>query len=154
MDIPLINGHAPDHARAEIDIDGTIYQGVKELTWSDGREPGIVRGSGSAKKIARTRGEYDAEGTMVMWYEQAREVIAALGAAGAASRLGWMEVDCNITVSMSMPDGTISTTKLLGVNLISREGGGSQGTDPYEVSFDLDIMDIVDGSYRPVGVAS
>lgn len=153
MDIPLINGQAPDWASVEINIGTTIYPGVKELTWSDSREPGIVRGSGSAKKIARTRGEYDAEGAMVMWTQQGRELIAALSVIGTPQGLGWMEVDFDVTVSVSMPGGTISTTKLIGCNLVSREGGGSQGTDPLEISFDLDIMDIDDGGSRPVGVA-
>ncbi len=148
---PLINGLEHDHSSVEIDIAGTIYLGVKELTYSDSREPGIGRGSGTAKKLFRTRGEYDAEGTLVMWRTQARELIAALQVIADADGLGWMEASCNITITERSPGATDLTTKLLGCNLISREGGSTQGTDPNEMSFDLDIMDIDDAGARPVG---
>jgi len=148
---PLINGLEHDNSSTEIDVDGTIYLGIKELTYSDSREPGIGRGSGTAKKLFRTRGEYDAEGSIVMWRTQGRELIAALAAKGTAEGLGWMEVSFNITITEVSPGVPTLTTKLLGCNLVSREGGTTQGTDPNELSWDLDIMDIDDGGVRPVG---
>jgi len=153
---PLINGLERDWSSVEISVSGgdtsTIYFGCKELTWSQSREPGVVRGAGSAKKLARTRGEYDAEGTMVMWSTQADELIAQLKLIGDADGLGWMEVSVDITISFTSPGVPFSVVKLEGVNLISDEGGGSQGTDPLERSFDLDILDIDDNGARAVGV--
>ena len=137
--------------RAEIDIDGTIYLGVKEMTFTQSREPGIIRGSGSAQKLARTRGEYDCEGSVVMWHTQAHELIAALAAKGAAEGLGWMEVSFNITFNVTSQGITSHTNKLFGCNLISDEGGGSQGTDPLERSFDLDIMYVEVDGVRAIG---
>lgn len=146
-DYPNTSGLEADWAAAEIDINGTIYLGIKEMMFTTTREPGVIRGSGSARKLARTRGELNVEGTLVMWHSQAHELIAALAAAGVDSGLGYMEVSFDITFTVKSNGITTHTNKLLGCNIVSDEGGGSQGTDPLERSFDLDIMDVeVDGA--------
>ena len=150
-DYPNTSGLEADWAAAEIDINGTIYLGVKEMTFTTTREPGVIRGSGSARKLARTRGELDVEGSLVMWHSQAHELIAALAAAGTADNLGWMEVSFDITFTVKSQGITTYTNKLLGCNIVSDEGGGSQGTDPLERSFDLDIMDVEVNGTRAVG---
>ncbi len=140
-DYPLINGLKWDWSSAEISInagDGgsQTFIGIKELTWSESLEPGIVRGT-SAQKLARTRGEHDAEASLVMWTEDALEFLNALGD-------GYGEVSFDITASYSGPGTPTKTVRLEGCRITNKEGGGSQGTDPLEVSLDLDVLKILE----------
>ena len=59
---PLINGVVYDHSSVEINIKGTRYLRVSGSPYSDSLEPGKLRGA-AAKVLARTRGEYSAEGS-------------------------------------------------------------------------------------------
>jgi hypothetical protein len=145
-DYPLINGIKYDWASAEVDLNGTVFLGIKELTWEESLEPGIGRGSGSAQKLFRTRGEHDSTGTLVMWTEDADELLTALGD-------GYGEVPFDITTTYSNPGVPTNTTKLLGCRITNKTGGGAQGTDPLEVSFDLDIIQVDENGKRMVSNA-
>ena len=137
---PLINGVKYDWASIEITMgDAGIFIGISELSYSDSNDKGIVRGTG-VEKLARTQGEYDAEGSMVMYKKDFADFLAALTGDGAT---GYFDTSFDITVMYSAPggDGT-NTDRLIGCQLKSAEGGGSQGTDPSVESFDLDIMHI------------
>ena len=133
-DYPLINGLKRDWSSVEIDLNGTIHVGVKEITWTESLEPAEVRGT-RAQVLALTRGEHSAEGALIMYEEDARELLADLGT-------GYGEATFDITVNFSSPGTTTATTKLRGCRITSKEGGGSQGSDPLEMSFDLMILQI------------
>ena len=140
-DYPLINGLKWDWSSAEISINAgaggsQTFIGIKELSWTESLEPGIVRGT-SAQKLARTRGEHDAEATMVMYTEDAMEFLSTLGD-------GYGEVSFDITCSWSGPGTPTKTARLEGARIVSKEGGGSQGTDPLEMSFDLDVLKVLE----------
>ena len=129
---PLINGNKYDYSSIEIDIDGTLFTGVKEVSFTQGLEPGEVRGT-RAELIGRTRGEYSAEGSMVVYAEEYAEIIAALGD-------GFMEKSFSVTMTYSDTNVPTQVNRLIGCRITNVEGGGSQGTDPLEVSLDLSVF--------------
>lgn len=144
-DYPLINGVAHDWSSVEIDLgeDAGIFTGVTELTYSDNLEPGQAMGT-SAQKLARTRGEYSAEGSLSMLLQDSVEFIAALGQ-------GYKEKVFNVTVMYSEPSsGDVITDKLIGCRIGSTEGGGSQGPDALTKTFSLDILRISVNGYDPL----
>lgn len=134
-DYPLINGNKYDWSSIEIDLgDAGIFTGVKELTFTHSLEPGEVRGT-RAELLGRTRGEYSAEGTIVVWAEEYAQIIAALGD-------GFMEASFPITATYSDTNVPVQTNRLFGCRITNADMGGSQGTDPLEVSMDLSIFRI------------
>ena len=136
-DYPNINGTAHDWSSVEIDLgeDGGIFTGISELTYSDNLEPGEAMGT-SAQKLARTRGTYSADGSIVMLKRDASEFIAALGN-------GFKEKVFDITVMYSDAGaGDVITDKLIGARIGSTESGGSQGSDPLSVTYSIDILRI------------
>lgn len=147
-DYPLINGHKYDFSSISIDLgsQGGIVVGIKEITFSHSLEPGIVRGT-RAEKLARTRGEYDAEGSIVFYAGEHEEFVAALS---QNNSVGYMEQSFDITLSYSTPNQPTMSVKLFGCRITSEEGGGSQGTDPLEVSCDLNIMRVQTNGANPI----
>ena len=145
---PLVNGTKFDWASVEIELgEAGIFVGVKELSYSDSLEPGIVRGTG-AEKLARTIGEYDAEGSMIMYTADRAAFLAALTNNGATGTMD-TTFDITVTYSVAQGDGT-QTDRLIGCRITNKEGGGSQGTDALEAPFDLDIMRIEEAGLLPI----
>ena len=128
----IINGIKYDWSSVRIDIEGTENIGIKELTWEETLEPGILRGTRS-QKIGRTRGEHDSTGTLVMYTESWYDLLETLGD-------GYGEVSFNVLVEFADTDQPTSTAELRGCRITSKSNGGSQGTEPAEVSLDIDIM--------------
>ena len=142
-DYPLINGNKYDWSSVELDIgDAGIFTGVKEITFTHSLEPGVVRGT-RAEMIGRTRGEYTAEGSMVVYAEEYSEIITALGD-------GYMEASFSITSTYSDTNVPVQVNRLIGCRITNVEGGGSQGTDPLEVSLDLSIFRVETGGLNAV----
>jgi hypothetical protein len=140
---PLINGLKYDYSSIEIDIgDIGIFTGVKEISFTHSLEPGEVRGT-RAELIGRTRGEYSAEGSMVVYSEEYAEIIKALGD-------GFMEKAFSITITYSDTNVPVQVNRLIGCRITNMEGGGSQGTDPLEVSLDLSIFRVETGGLNAV----
>jgi len=128
---PIVNGLSHDWSCVEIDINGTIYVGVTELTYSDELAPGEASGT-SAQRLARTRGKYKAEGSMTLNLQDAIELQAALGN-------GFKETAFPITASYSDGTNPIIVDKLWGCRITSTDGGGSQGGDALVRKFGLDV---------------
>ena len=106
-DYPLINGNKYDWSSIEIDLgDAGIFTGVKELTFTHSLEPGEVRGT-RAELLGRTRGEYSAEGTIVVWAEEYAEIITALGD-------GFMELSFSISATYSDTNVSVQTNRVFG----------------------------------------
>ena len=92
----LINGKTFDFSSIEITIGALSYTNVTEITYSDSLEPGILRGT-SAKKKGRTRGEYNAEGSITVYKADLASILAELAALGEGSgaRIGAQHVTCH-----------------------------------------------------------
>jgi len=145
---PLINGHAYDFQAIEIDIDGVgITVGVKELSFNDSLEAGVVRGT-RPEKLARTVGQYDAEGSIVLFQQDYFELIQALS--GGSDSVGVMTKSFNITVTYSNPNMPVHVARLIGCRIKTRDRSYSSGLDALEVSLDLDIMRVEEDGINPL----
>lgn len=139
---PKINGQKFDFSSVEIDIAGIIYIGVTELSYTHTLEPGILRGT-RAEKLGRTRGEYDAEGSVTIYKDTWNEIRNALGD-------GYLETSFDITATYAEDDEEIQVDKLFGVRITSVETAPSQGTDPITVDLELDIIRIEENGVLPI----
>lgn len=142
MDFPLINGHRYSWASASFDIDDSEVVNIKELTYSHQLEPGQVRGTGP-QVAGMTRGEYSAEGSMVLLREGWDELRAKMGD-------GYMEKYFRIVVSYAEEGQPVQTDELVGCRITSVENSPSQGTDGLETSIDLAITYILENGVKPV----
>lgn len=133
---PLINGHRYDWSSVRITIDGIPYTGVKALSYKQTLTPGVVRGT-TSQVTGRTRGQYEAEGTIELWKEDYQVLIAALSAGGTR---GYMETA--FTALSQYSSGVLSVVKdtLAGVRLTSDEDSHNESADGLSVSCDLSIM--------------
>jgi hypothetical protein len=135
----LINGNTFDFSSIEITIGALSYTNVTEITYSDSLEPGILRGT-SAKKKGRTRGEYDAEGSITIYKADLATILAELAALGVG---GYMEASFDVTVTMS--EGLVSipvTDSLVGSRITNIEDSHSQGSDALMSTLTLDLMEL------------
>jgi hypothetical protein len=131
-DYPVINGHVYDHSSVEINIMGTIFTGVKEISYSDELEPGEARGT-RPNALGFTVGEHKAEGSMTVYLADWRGMLQRMGN-------GWGKTPINITVNYTDEFGDTITDRLRQVRISKREKSSSAGADPIEVKLDLKIL--------------
>lgn len=138
----LINGIRYDFSSIELNIFGKTFTEVQEISYSESLEPGILRGT-SAKKLGRTRGEYDAEGS-ITFYLGAFDQFTTLLSAKAAGR-GWMTQSFLITVIYQelVGGGPIVTDVLRGARVTNVDKSHSSGGDALQVTCDLDIIEVI-----------
>jgi hypothetical protein len=140
----LINGHAWDFSSVTIRVNAPtpiILTLVASLNYEQSRTPGVLRGT-SAKKLGRSRGQYDASGSMSIYREEFNILVQALAALPPVGQ-GFMEKAFEITVSYGEMTSAPSTDELQGVCIIRTNNQNQQGGDPLFVDVDLDIMDIL-----------
>ena len=129
-----------DFSSMEASFNGVIFTGITEISYTQTLTPGIQRGA-SARKLGRTRGEYDATGSFTMYKEEYDELIQALAAGGIATSRGYGEVPFVITLVYE-EGGRIKKDKLSGARITNDEDSHSQGSDALVVSAELDLMKI------------
>ncbi len=142
MDFPLINGHRYSWASVVAKFDTLEIPHFSEISYSHTLEPGTVRGTG-AQKAGRTRGEYDAEGSVTWQLEGWQQLLEHLGD-------GFMEKSFTIVVSYAEEGQPVVTDELVGVRITSTEKNPSQGTDPITVTTPLSIMYIIENGVKPL----
>jgi len=142
---PLINGTRYDFSSVEITIEAVLFNGVKEISYSDGLEPGELRGN-HAQLIGRTRGKYSAEGSITFFKEEFQQFIAALAFKG----LGSMEASWNASVVYSEIGGAPLMDQLFGCRIKKAEDSGSEGGDALAVKCDLHIMQVIRNHILPM----
>lgn len=131
---PVINGLVYDHSSIEININGARYLVVSEITYKHSLKPGKQRGA-AAKVLGRTRGEYDAEGSIKMSKDDGVQLMKALGA-------GYMTKPFPIVCNYSEAGQDIITDTLEACRITDVENSSS-GTDATETTFTLDIMNLL-----------
>ena len=141
---PLINGHRYDWSSAEINVDGQLFNGITELTYSHSLEPGELSGN-RAQVIGRTRGKYRAEGSVTFAKLEYHELTRKLGP-------GYMERSFDITVHyQASSDATDIVTDLLrGCRIKKAENSHSEGEEPLVVACDLSIMYLIENGILPL----
>jgi len=149
----LINGHRFDFSSIKLTVltpAPQFFTQVTAINYEYSRDIGILRGIGS-KKLGRTRGQFDASGSLTMYVEEWNRLKRALALSPLPLGGGFMEKSFNITVAYAEAPPAIGSLDTLEGCTITRVGRGfSQGADALMVDLDFDIMDIVDGELRPM----
>jgi hypothetical protein len=139
---PLINGVRYDFSSIEVHIAGRTVLGIKEISYSDNLEPGEVYGT-HAQQLARTRGQYKAEGSMSLYREEADEFIRSLGE-------GFLEKVFDIAVYYAEGKMPLVTDTIRGCRIKKHDLSPSAGSDALQVKFDLHVMYILHNGIAPI----
>lgn len=133
-----------EFASLDITIAGALRAlGFQSISYSDTLTPTKVRGT-SAQPIGRTRGEYDAEGSLTLLKKDADELRAVLGQ-------GFMEKVFQITVAYAENAGDgVVVDRLIDCRIRGNSNDHSQGTDALTETLELDVMRIMWNGKNPL----
>lgn len=137
----LINGKRFDHSSVEIAFDGIPIVNVQDINWSESLEPGIERGT-SALKLGRTRGMYDADGSVTMSKGAARDFKRRLLLKKPTSGYGEIEFGVSLTYFEELPDEEPILVELLDVRITKADDATATGGENLQTTFALNIMQI------------
>jgi hypothetical protein len=143
-------------------VGNLVTYGIKSIEYSHKVTRSKVRGT-HPQAIGRTPGEYEASGSITLYKRYADEFLKTLTKNGS---LGIFDAPFDLTVSYSvMRDAPanaanfvgvpgvspqVVTDKILGCYLSEDNESHSQGTNPLEVRFGLDIMLLVKNGMKPL----
>lgn len=145
----LINGHRFDFSSVEINVNGRIFTGVTEISYSNSLEPGVVRGT-SAQPIGRTRGEASSEASFTMLKSDYSQLIRALDPSG---RRGYMERSFDINVSFREDfELPLQNDFLRGCRISQDEDSHSTGSEAIVVSVTLSVMRVFRNGQSPTNL--
>ena len=143
--VPQVNGNRYSFASIDFQLLGKRYFGVKAINYSDGLDPGEVRGT-APQLIGRTKGKYSAEGSIEIYEAEFADFAAALLAAGPnlgfTNSVGIMEIPFEVSVSYAEENSPTITDTLVACRVKKIDKSRSEGTDPTTVKLDLHIMSI------------
>ena len=140
---PLINGNQYDWSSVELNFGGVPLplDGLKDLSYSDDLKPGKARGT-HAQVSGRSRGTYDAEGSLTFYKSQWPVFLAAISAQAAARLAGYKEFAFTLTVSYSEVALGIQTDTLLGCRITKDEDQHTEGGEVLVHKCTLDILQV------------
>jgi hypothetical protein len=134
---PDINGVRWDYSCVEVRIGVTPFRGVKSINYADGKEPGDVFGTG-AQRVGRTRGQYKPEGSIELYEQEWRDLLAAL-----PPMVGYLEAIFPIIITyQSTMISALKVDVLYGCQIKKVSSDRQEGSDAITVKLDLDIMRI------------
>ncbi len=139
----LINGHRYDFSSIEANAGPLSFTNFQAVSYTDKLDPGSQRGQ-SSKKLGRTRGEYDADGSVTLLKEDTQTLISQLALLGQG---GYMEAvwDLNITYSGGLLDLLPQADMLIGCRIIEIGDDHSVGNDVLVNVISLDLMELTRG---------
>lgn len=129
---PDINGTRYGFSSITTSFGSTITFGLKDIDYSNGLEPGEVRGTASYK-LGRTRGELKSEASCTMYKLEFLQMIRAMGD-------GYMEVVQDIYVSYADDGQPTTTDTIVGARIKKHADAPKQGSEPATVKVDFDIF--------------
>lgn len=147
---PIINGVKFDYSSAEIVLNGVRFAGIKSVSYKQTLQPGKVYGTG-AQKIARTRGQHDAEGSLEMYLSDYQDFLLLLRATQGAVPRGYMEQSFDVVCNYSeLLSPAVVTDVLRGCRITGTDHSASEGSDALVVKMDLDIMLVQESLLDPI----
>jgi hypothetical protein len=146
---PFVNGNRYDYSSVEIQIDGLpiLGQEITAISYKHTLKPDGVYGT-SPEKLGRTRGRYEAEGTLEINKEAYATLIMALS---MDPQFGYMEKSFGATVSYQDVNGPLITDDLTGCRLTEDEDSHKSGPEGLTVRCSLDILRITRNGFSPFG---
>lgn len=140
-----------DYSSIEVNFAGARFGGIKAISYNDGLEAGVVRGS-PAQIIGMTRGQYTAEGNFEMYREDYDDLTTLLIAKGAGA--GIYEVSFDINVTFSEISSNITQNDVIkGARIKKVDSSNQLGSDASAVRVDFGAKFIVWNGKNPLGVA-
>lgn len=143
QEYPLINGQMVSWAEIAIPLE--IYDAASfktadfaSIDFSDKLEGAKVRGTGPRVQ-GRTVGEYDADGSISMYYDKYIAFQAALNAI-KPNQIGLVPFDIPVSWTPLDGIGTVHTAKLVACRIAGRGVSASPGPDAIVVTLPLSIM--------------
>lgn len=135
-DAVTVNGRYLSFASAEAKCDGQVYSGIKGLNFKQSLKSKKVKGRGPYPK-GRTRGDYEAEGSIEFLKEYAKAFRDALAAKNKS--YGLVEFDVLLYFSESKLDPT-HEVKLVSCRVEDEDEGHAQGSDELSEKWSLSVM--------------
>jgi len=132
---PLIQGVRHEWSSVEVKASDTVFLGVKGVSWNDSLKPTKIWGT-HPMPIGRTRGQYDANGSLEMYLAEANALVAKLGA-------GYKEKVFDVVVNFAEDGLDPIKHELIGCRIVTEDDSFTNGSDALSVKFDLDIMKIL-----------
>jgi hypothetical protein len=139
---PTINGQYVSWAEMGISLE--VYGGESyktrdfaALDFDDSLTSEKVKGTGP-EPIGRTVGEYEANGSMTMYYASARQFEAAL--ASINPKIGLVPFDIVVSWSPLSGDGEVNTVKLVSCRLQGRQVSSAPGPAATQQVMALSVM--------------
>jgi hypothetical protein len=129
---PKVNGNYYSFATIEIDVKGRKIKGITDLSYDDGLDPGMARGT-SAIPLAHTQGDYEANASLEMFRKDFDELVTLLGD-------GFGEVEFPITATYASRGMPTVTDRLPAVRIKKVDNSNSQGNDPTKVKLELAVL--------------
>lgn len=139
---PLINGRRYSFSSIEVDVNGRKYTGVKSISYNDGLDPGMARGT-SPIPLGHTEGDYEAEASMTMFRAEFDTMLSQLGD-------GYGEVSFPITATYAAQGQPTVTDRLPAVRIKKVTNSNEQGNDPTEVELELVVMTPIERNGRRI----
>lgn len=150
---PLVNGNRFDYSCVTISVDGRVILGqdITSITYKHQLKPEKIYGT-SPYALGRTRGRYEADGTLEVTKEAFGELVDYLS---VDPNKGYMEQSFTVTVAYQAdPGGQLVTDKLIGCRITEDEDNHKQGAEGLTVRCTLDIMSIERDDITPLISAS
>ena len=140
---PTINGKWFAFQSVEMDVNGTILRGYKDISFETSGEFGNVYGT-HPQRLGQTRGQIECTASLTMYLPEWNQLLAALGN-------GYMETVFPISIVFSETEGPVDVhrVKLVGCRIKSVSHSVSQGADAAEVAIELDVFEIIEEGYTP-----
>ena len=146
IEYPTINGVRYDFSSIDVVIAGRRRQlGMRSIEYSHTLEPTKVRGA-HAQPIGRTRGEYEAEASIVLYKREADELRSSLEALGG----GYMEQSFELVVMYAETGQPVIVDRVVGCRIRSESDSHEQGSDALEETLELDVMYLVKNGKNPL----
>lgn len=147
LQYPLVNGHRYDYTSIEINLGGVLFSGIKSINYKHSLDPGLVRGT-RAQVVGRTRGQYEAEGSIEFYKNEYDAFIAQLMLLNP--NFGYLEQSFDADIHYSEPLQTVITDRCVGCRLKNADHSPAEGNDPITVSCDLSILYIIENGKTPI----
>lgn len=142
----MINGKAYGYESISFRIDGGAEElSVSEISYSHKLTPGIARGT-SAKKLGRTRGQYEADGGFTMDKDTAARLITALGPA-------YMTREFGILVSYRELGMDLVSDYLMRCRIVGEDDAHTAGGEALATKFTLDVMELKKNGISAIAAA-
>ena len=145
LEYPRVNGNAYDFTSIRLFLAYELFVGVKAISYKQTKKRKKVYGT-RAEPVARTRGQYEASGSVELLRSEADRLVAMLGLGGK----GWMETEFDIVVCMAEESQPTTTDVLRACSIDDEDHSYQNGDEPNMVKLELDIMRIERNGVLPI----